>query len=347
MRSYKKNPLIPVSTVTLIVLVTIGTITPVTAQNITLNYDRLSSLEEPLAIEAGDVTFLLTGLLDTPLSFGLENDGTDDEGFIGNFQVSASTQLPNRWRVSLAYFGQYATEPELVVEMDSNYTDNIAFALSGIWGTVLAGNISGVVREQTRRLRGAGNAFLAFDDVFGRLADWGGGYRIRFGPWVFSTVVDEDANVDLGAMFQRPLGTRDYRFTARYTEGVYTSADATGHFNTRALGVVGELVYGSVLFDIGTGYERFTAPGPDAEQWYVSSGAHLKHGVVTWSVEGHYGQVEGEDKTSVALGFQYDLARGLSANIGLNHEAAQANIGPVSFIDSKDTNAVFSLRYGF
>ena len=70
------------------------------------------------------------------MSFGLENDGTDDEGFIGNFQASASTQLPNRWRVSLAYFGQYATEPELVVEMDSNYTDNIAFALGGIWGTV-------------------------------------------------------------------------------------------------------------------------------------------------------------------------------------------------------------------
>ena len=345
MPSHKKNTLIPVSAVTLIALVTIGTITPVTAQNISLNYDRLSSLEEPLAFEAGDVTFLLTGLLDSPLSFSLENDGSDEEGFISNFQASASTQLPNRWRVSLAYFGQYAAEPELVVDMNSNYTDNIAFAVGGIWGTVLAGNISGVVREQTRRLRGAGNAFLAFDDVFGRLADWGAGYRGRYGPWVFSTVVDEDANIDFGAMFQRPLGTRDYRFTARYTEGVYTSADGAGRFNTRALGLVGELVYGSMLFDIGTGYEQFTTAGPDAEQWYVSSGAHLKHGVVTWSVEGHYGQVEGEDKTAVALGLQYDLARGLSANIGLNHEEAQASIGHVSLIQIKDTRAVLSLRY--
>ena len=347
MTSYKKNLLIPVSTVTLIVLVTIGTITPVTAQNLSLNYDRLSSLEEPLAIEAGDVTFLLTGLLDTPLSFGLENDGTDDEGFIGNFQASASTQLPNRWRVSLAYFGQYATEPELVVEMDSNYTDNIAFALSGIWGTVLAGNISGVVREQTRRLRGAGNAFLAFDDVFGRLAHWGGGYRGRFGPWVISTVLDEDANIDLGAMFQRPLGNRDYRFTVRYTEGAYTSADSTSRYNTRAVGVVGELVYGSALFDIGAGYEHFSATGPDTGQWYLTSGVRMKLGVLTWSLEGHYGQVDGKDKTAIAAGFQYDLARGLSANLGLNHEDARADIGHVSFIDSKDTKAALSLRYSF
>ena len=347
MTSYKKNLLIPVSSVTLIVLVTIGTITPVTAQNITLNYDRLSSLEEPLAIEAGDVTFLLTGLVDTPLSVGLEGNGTTDEGFIGNFEVSANTQLPNRWRLVLAYFGQFADDPELTVDMNDHFRDNVALSVGGTWGTVLGGNLSGLVREQTRRPRGAGNAFLAFDDVFGRLEHWGGGYRGRFGPWIISTVVDEDVNVDLGAMFQRPLGNRDYRFSARYTEGVYTSADGTGRFNTRALGVVGELVYGSTLLDIGAGYECFTASGPDAGQWYVSSGVRSKHGVLTWSVEGHYGQIEGKDKTAAAMGFQYDMARGLSANIGLNHENARANIDHINFIDTKDTKAVFSLRYSF
>lgn len=330
-----------------LIMLTIGTTTPTRAQNISLNYDRLSSLEEPLATEFGDVTFLLSGLLDTPMSFDLENDGANDMGFVGNFQVSASTQLPNRWRISLAYFGQYTDDAELAVGMADNYTDNVAFVVGGIWGTVLAGNISGVVREQTRRLRGAGNAFLAFDDVFGRLEEWGGGYRGRFGPWVISTVVDEDTNFDLGAMFQRPLGNRDYRFTARYTEAVYTSADRFSQFNTKAFGIVGEVAYGSTLFDIGAGYERFTAPGPDAEQWYISSGMRLKLGVMTWSVEGHYGQVENEDKTAVALGVQYDLARGLSANIGLNHEDARADIGHISFIDNKDTRAVMSVRYSY
>ena len=36
------------------------------AQDVSLNYERLSSMEEPLAIEAGGVTFVLTGLLDAP-----------------------------------------------------------------------------------------------------------------------------------------------------------------------------------------------------------------------------------------------------------------------------------------
>ncbi len=325
----------------------IGTCIPAAAQTVSLNYDRLSSLEEPLATEIGDVTLLLNGLVDTPMSLNLENDGAADGGVVGNFQASASTQLPNRWRVNLAYFGQYTDDPELTVDMNDNFKDNLALSIGGVWGTVLGGNISGVVREQTRRLRGAGNAFLAFDDVFGKLDDWGGGYLGRFGPWVLGGVVDEEANFDLGAMFQRPLGNRDYRFTARYSEGVYTSADGSSQFNTRAVGVVGELVYGSALFDIGAGYERFSAQGPDVEQWYISSGVRMKLGVLTWSLEGQYGQIESADKKAVAVGIQYDLARGLSANFGLNHENAKADIGYISFIDAKDTKAIFSLRYSF
>ena len=248
----------------------IGTSSPAAAQTVSLNYDRLSSLEEPLATEIGDVTLLLNGLVDTPMSLNLENDGGADGGVVGNFQASASTQLPNRWRVNLAYFGQYTDDPELTVDMNDNFKDNLALSVGG--------------------------------------------------------VVDEEANFDLGAMFQRPLGNRDYRFTARYSEGVFTSADGSSQFNTRAVGVVGELVYGSALFDIGTGYERFSAQGPDAEQWYISSGVRMKLGVLTWSLEGQYGRIESADKKAVAVGVQYDLARGLSANFGLNHENAKADI---------------------
>ncbi len=320
------------------------------AQGVSLNYDRLSSLEEPLALELADVTLRLNGLVDTPVSFGLDGDGNDDEGFIGNFHVSAATQLPNRWRVNLAYFGQYTTDPEMAVDMGENYQDNVALSVGGAWGTVLGGNLSGIVREQTRRLRGAGNAFLAFDDAFGGLENWGGGYVGRFGPVVMSAVVDEESNFDLGAMFQRPLGTRDYRFTARYTQGTYTPEHTTYRYETKGAGLVGELVYGSMLFDIGAGYEHFSATlplVPDTMQWYVSSGAHLKIRMLTLSVEGHYGQLDGEDKISAALGLRYDVARGLSANLGLNHEDARADVGHLNFIDTKDTRAVLSMRYSF
>ena len=65
------------------------------------------------------------------------------------------------------------------------------------------------------------------------------------------------------------------------------------------------------------------------------------------SLEGHYGQIEGQEEVSVALGIQYDLARGLSANLGLSYEDAQVVLGDIKFLHSSDTKALFSLRYSF
>ena len=75
---------------------------PAVANGVSLNYDSLASLEEPLATEIGDVTLSLNGLLDMPLSLDFENDDDFDIGFIGNYQVSAETQLDNRWTVGVA-----------------------------------------------------------------------------------------------------------------------------------------------------------------------------------------------------------------------------------------------------
>ena len=82
-----------------------------TAQPVSLNYESLSAMEEPLAVEGGDVTVTLTGLVDARLSVDNEDGNETDTGSIANFQVSARTQLPNRWRVDLSYFGQHASDP--------------------------------------------------------------------------------------------------------------------------------------------------------------------------------------------------------------------------------------------
>ena len=324
---------------------------PAAAQNISLNYESLSSLEEPIATEIGDVTFSLTGLVDTSLTRDTEDDDAGGADLLGNFQLGALTQLSNRWRVGLTYFGQYATDDAPGSGPDDTYTDNAALSVGGVWGTVLGGDVSGVVREQTRRLRGAGNATLAFDDVLGVLEDRGGGYVGRFGPWVVSTVADGDGNFDLGATFQRPAGNKDYRLTLRATEGVYTAADGSGRFDTRAGGVVGELIYGSMSFDAGAGYERLSSNlssnGRDADRWYVSSGVRTKTGVVSLSLEGHFGRIEGEDEVSAAFGLQYDVARGLSANLGLNYAKARVMLDGARFVDTRDSVAVLSLRYSF
>ena len=131
--------------------------------------------------------------------------------------------------------------------------------------------------------------------------------------------------------------------------GQYATDDAPGsdRFDTRAGGVVGELIHGSMSFDAGAGYERLSSNGPDADRWYVSSGVRTKTGVVSLSLEGHFGRIEGEDEVSAAFGLQYDVARGLSANLGLNYAKARVMLDGARFVDTTDSMAVLSLRYSF
>ena len=317
------------------------------AQDISINYEHLSSMEEPLATEIGDVTLVLNGLIDTPVALDLEEDAAAEAGLIGNMQVTALVQLQNRWRVNAAYFGQYETDEALSTATDENYTDNAAISVGGMWGAVVAGNVSGVVREGTRRRRGAGNGQLEFDDFLGRHAEWGGGYTGRFGPWVIGAIVDEDSQFDIGATFQRPIDDTDYRLTARFREGVYAPGPGNPAFEATAIVAVGEVVYGSTAFDVGLGYERLSSSGSEAVRSYVSAGVRTKTGVLSWSLEAHYGRIEGEEEASYALGVQYDVARGLSVNLGLNHARAGADEAGVRLADFKVERAVLSLRYSF
>ena len=315
------------------------------AQDVSLNYERLSSMEEPLAIEVGGVTFVLTGLLDAPLTIDRQDDDSVGADLIANIQVGALNQFPNRWRFGLTYFGQYVTDK--TSGPGDRYTDNVALSIGGSWGTVLGGNVSGIVREGTRRGRGAGNAALAFDDALGGLAEWGSGYTVRLGPWIIGAIVDEDANFDFGATFRRPMDNTDYRLTGRVTNGVYGSADGARRYDTIAVSSVGEVIYGSTSFDVGVGYEYLSSSGPEPRRWYVSSGIRRKTGVLSLSLEGHYGRIEGEEEVSAALGAQYDLARGASANLGINYANAMVNLGGENVLDTNDTKAVLSLRYSF
>jgi len=317
-------------------------VAPAYAEGPSLNYETLSSIEEPLATEVGDVTLLLRGVLDLPLSADLENTSGVDVNFTGNFEVNAETQMANQLTIGAIYFGQYQTDRD---GTDDKYSDNVAAYVEGVWGQVIAGNVSGIVREQTRRERGVGNASLSFDDNYGQLDDLGGAYIGRYGPIVLSGVVDEDAKFDLGFMFQRPLGNKDYRLTARVTEGTYTSSDGTARFDTTGVGIVAELVYGSSQFDVGAGYEGFSSTALDVERWYVSAGARTKIDVVSFSIEGHYGEVEGQEEVSAALGAQYDIARGLSANLGFNYAYAPISFSGAGFNNEQGTKGIVSLRY--
>lgn len=126
---------------------------------VSLNYESLSSLEEPLAVKLGDVTLLTTALLDFPYTIDLDGESPySGTGALALFQLSAKTQLPNRWRADLTWFAQYADDAPSVKDPQEDYADRVALSVGGSCGRVSVGNVSGAVLLQTRRLRGAGPA---------------------------------------------------------------------------------------------------------------------------------------------------------------------------------------------
>ena len=324
------------------------------AQEVQLNYDRLSSLEEPIAVAVGDVTIQVQGVLDTPLIAEFDEVTGGDRvtaEFVSNFQVSAETQLANRWTVGAAYFGQYSTDPSTVFLTNfigpDNYNDNVAAFVATSFGTAIGGNVNQQVREITRRTRGVGNGFLAFDDFYGQLGRWGGAYVGRFGPSNLAMAVDENGDYEIGIEYQRPLGHRDVRFSGRFRQGEFIATDGITAFQTQGIGAVGEIEYGSSIFDFGAGLESLDGLTTDARRWFVSAGAQTQLGQVRLSGEGHYGRVAGDEEVSAALGEGYDVARGLSLNLGLNYQDARINADGVQLVNIEEGQAVASLRFSF
>lgn len=99
--------------------------------------------------------------------------------------------------MDLSNTDRYASTDVAATNLNEGYDGGVTLSIGGAWDTLLVGDVSRVVYGETRRLRGVGAAALALDDALGRLRDSGAGYLVRFGPWVFSTALDEDANFDI------------------------------------------------------------------------------------------------------------------------------------------------------
>jgi hypothetical protein len=324
---------------------------PVAAQDVAISSERLANLEEPLATEVGPITVEFSGLIDARVDYDFEDgmsgldDGDDavNPGIIGNFEFNASTQLPNRWNVGVAYFGQYERDEMFGGE----YTDRVAGFIQGTYGTALGGEVMDIVREETRRVRGIGNANLAFDDALGAAKGWGGGYVSQFGPTRVSAIVNKDGDYDLGFMYQRPSGSSGYRYGMRFTDATYLAPDGLTEFESNALMGTFEYLYSRSIYNLGGGVESLEAGPVTAKRWFVSGGWQRQWGAITTSVEGHYGQIEGQEEKSAAFGLDYGFARGMTINLGVNHSDAQVVVDGITILDEKETTATTSLRFGF
>lgn len=313
------------------------------AYAVNLNYENLSFLEEPIAVHVGDTTLDLNGLVDAAVDadLGSDSDSDTDAVLTSSFQVTAETQLANSLTVGAAYLGEY------VVNDDNDYNDNVAVFVSGIWGEVSLGDVTGIVQEETGRELNVGNGELNFDQQLGGLEDKGITYTGRLGPSRYALTVDEDENFSIGTFFQRPIGNRDYLFSLNYRDSQYNSSDGSVEFDSKGLVFVAALTYGSTVYDFGLGLEDLSSDSINVDRAYASIGVAHKIGVVAFSAEAHLGDIDGQDEVSFALGASYDIARGTSLNLGVNHSDSQVTIDGVDIVNADDTSAILSLTYRY
>ncbi len=318
------------------------TVTSVRAETLGLNPDNLSFFEEPLAFDLFGFTVTYNQLIDLPAVFDFEND---DEDFFprSNFQVSVERQLANALTIGGTYFGSYDDRD------NDEYEDRWAVYASSVWGRTSFGEVTDAVREVTRRWRGTGNAELEFDDVLSNLKqdEIGGAYSIRLSAFTFNAAVDDDGNSDFGITYDRPNKYIDIRLTGRFTDSEVISANNAVIFDANAGVLVAQVEYGSLAVDLQVGYEHLSSSVADGNRVFISSGIHYKVRRLTLSAEGHWGEIDNDTEKSLALGARYDLARGLSINLGYNYADSQAAIDGIVIQNVEKSELITSLRYEF
>ena len=326
-----------------------------------LSYGDLSSLERPLAYSLGKATIIISGVLDVEGQHDFNRNyafSPDDAGFAGAGQVEITQRLANRWTVGAIYYAQYTTGANVYNSVCGAYCNTYAGGhphfndyVSGYvrtsWGTFYGGNVGNLVRNDTRRRPGYGETALGGDDFLGQLARWGGGYQVRLGPVNATAVVDENGDFEVGSTYHRPFEEHDIRVSARFRQSQVAIADGLGNLKSDGVGAVGDLTYGSSIYDVGLGYEHMTGRGLDLDRWFVSSGARTKIGTLAMSIEGHYGQIDGSSEYAASAGLAYAIARGVTTNIGLNYEDANVVRGAIVVLKPSTASATASVRYTF
>ena len=317
----------------------LAVVRPAAAQDLSLNYDNLSFFEEPVAFEALGFTITYNQLVDQPVSYSFEEDDVDFNTRV-NFRATAERQLANALTVGAAYFGAYERTG------DPEFEDNWGIFGRGVWGRLSLGEVTGEVREATRRMRGAGNAELEFDDAIGILEDdLGAAYSLRMSAFTLNVAIDDDAHTDLGVTYDRPGRRMDYRVTARYVRSETPSIDRLAEFDTHTVVFLAGIAYGSFVTDISLGYERLSGSGVNGDRFFFSGGQHYKVRRLTLSAEGHLGTIDGDREVSGSLGARFDIARGLSINLGYNFATSDASIDGLPIRNKDISEVLMSLRY--
>lgn len=285
-----------------------------------INYDNLSFVEEPLATEIGDVTVSVNGLLDQSVNYHITNPQKNNDTDFNTralAALNAQTQLPNSWDIRAQYIANFNYQRE------EDYQDEFSLGVSDEWGTVAVGNITGSIREKTRRFRPTGNAFLEnSDDFLGKLDQNGILYGVRHNMVELVSAADYKGNFEAAVQYAQPIGQSQYRTSLRFRRAeIDRNVQLSSPADTFGVAWIGGYYYASYLIDAQIGHEMIDLKYDDRNVThnFASLGAQYKYGAYTFSADGGVGEYDSYQTRSAALGTRIDIARGTSLNFGLNY----------------------------
>ena len=294
------------------------------AQAVPVNYDRMSYFEEPNSWELPGGTLSTNLTLDQTYWYDEQKSKPNHQTeIIGRARFEG--QLENTMRLGVDYVGHFFRRGQ------RRYENQVQAYIADDWGTVAVGHVSLAVREDMRRRRGIGHAELLADDFYSGLDQDAIYYRYNHRAYTVSMVADRQGGAEIGVSYARPIGDSAYRYALRLRRGDTTDRDLTdgvptpielGRAPAKGYGaaVVAEYTYGSWNVGWQGGYEYLDLKRSpdDANRFFNSAGLHYKTGAVSMSLEGLYGDYDGDQEVSAALGVNVDISRGLSVDFGYN-----------------------------
>lgn len=301
-----------------------------------INYDQLSFFETPLAYSIADGSLLLEGAVD--VAYQSENDGLAEyasqqfEGFLGY-----ETQLANDWEVGASYRVNHDTDRA------DNTTNELRLFARDQWGLISIGNVSTQLYDQARRRRASGLLGIDRDNFTLPLARDGVFYQWATPTTQLMATFDSDSNIEAGLVYKKPIGTIQYKLSARVNHTENESGDAQNVQQSQGGAIVAQITRGRWTLDSQLMTEQVKLVGGLSEinLTTISAGAHSKFGRLSISLTGINRENELFDtERFYALGLGYDIARGLSINFG-------SSINNSKLVPERFATYSASLRYQF
>jgi len=307
------------------------------------NYDSFSFIESPVASHVGDTTIELLGLVDLAGDFAQEAEESSIVSM--DLQIGLERQLQSSKTFGTIILGEYQSD------LDDAFEATAEMYYGGIWGELSLGTVNKKAAELTERNTSAGKASLSFSGTSGSLSNLGLSYSGRMGPSQYAISVDDEGRLGIGGAFQRPIDDKDYRFAINMVSGDFDSDESNPEvdfeFDTTSINFLTELVYGSSIFDLALGVEKFDSDERSFNRNYLSLGVAHKVGALSFSAQVLKGDVDGFDQSSYALGAGYDLARGLSLNLGISRSNSDLDKSDLSIQSVETSKEMLSIRYQF